>query len=72
MLRTAEIAAGLAFDLTEELGYRYPDFSEGFDTPDGQLREVCERAFVDRYSGSPYRNRARARLRAGARPHLAS
>ena len=63
VLRTAEIAAGLAFDLTEELGYRYPDFSEGFDTPDGRLREVCERAFIDRYRGSPYRNRARARLR---------
>jgi error-prone DNA polymerase len=63
VLRTAEIAAGLTFDLTEELGYRYPDFSDGFDTPDGQLRDVCERAFIDRYKGSPYRNRARARLR---------
>jgi error-prone DNA polymerase len=63
VLRTGEIAAGLTFDLTEELGYRYPDFSDGFDTPDGQLRDVCERAFRDRYAGSPYRNRARARLR---------
>ncbi|HWQ02803.1 MAG TPA: PHP domain-containing protein, partial [Gaiellaceae bacterium] len=33
-LRTAKIAAGLTFDLTEELGYRYPDFSDGFETPD--------------------------------------
>ena len=41
VLRTAEIAAGLTFDLTQELGYRYPDFSDGFETPDGQLREVC-------------------------------
>src|SRR5581483_3878147 len=63
VLRTAEIAAGLTFDLTEELGYRYPDFSDGFETPDGQLREVCSRAFEERYRRSPYRNRARARLR---------
>ena len=63
VLRTAEIAAGLTFDLTEELGYRYPDFSDGFDTPDGQLRDVCERAFAERYNRSPYRTRARARLR---------
>ena len=63
VLRTAEIAAGLTFDLTEELGYRYPDFSDGFETPDGQLREVCLKAFEDRYRGSRYRNRAKARLR---------
>jgi error-prone DNA polymerase len=61
--RSGEIAAGLGFDLTQELGYRYPDFSDGFETPDGQLREVCERAFKDRYNGSPDRNRAKARLR---------
>ena len=52
VVRTAEIAAGLTFDLTEELGYRYPDFSDGFETPDGQLRRVCEHAFVERYDGS--------------------
>src|SRR5262249_25507576 len=63
VLRTAEVAAGLTFDLTVELGYRYPDFSDGFETPDGQLRDVCERAFADRYNRSPYRTRARARLR---------
>jgi error-prone DNA polymerase len=63
VLRTADLAAGLAFDLTEELGYRYPDFSDGFETPDGQLRTVCERAFEDRYRGSPYRREAKARLR---------
>ena len=32
VLRTAEVAARLEFDLTEELGYRYPDFSDG-DVP---------------------------------------
>ena len=65
----AEIAAGLRFDLTQELGYRYPDFSDGFETPDGQLREVCERAFEDRYNGSPDRNRARGAIARRARSH---
>src|SRR6185436_13515784 len=32
VLRTAEIAARLEFDLTQGLGYRYPDFSDG-DVP---------------------------------------
>jgi error-prone DNA polymerase len=59
VLRTAELAAGLTFDLTEELGYRYPDFSDGFETPDGQLRNVCEQAFSIRY---PPRGQARQRL----------
>jgi error-prone DNA polymerase len=63
VLRTGELAATLAFDLTEELGYRYPDFSDGFDTPDGQLAQVCWRAFEDRYTRSRYRRRAAARLR---------
>jgi error-prone DNA polymerase len=63
VLRSAELAAGLTFDLTEELGYRYPDFSDGFETPDGQLRAVCVRAFDERYRGSPVRMRAAARLR---------
>ena len=64
VLRTGELAAGLTFDLTEELGYRYPDFSDGFETPDGQLRTICERALRDRYAHSRYRKRAQARLRA--------
>jgi error-prone DNA polymerase len=63
VLRTGELAAGLTFDLTEELGYRYPDFSDGFETADGQLRTVCERAFAERYAGSCYRRQAKTRLR---------
>src|SRR3954464_4559652 len=59
VLRTSELAAGLTFDLTEELGYRYPDFSDGFETPDGQLRNVCEQAFAGRY---PRNGKARQRL----------
>ena len=43
--RTAELAARLAFDLTQELGYRYPDFSDGFETPDGQLKSSASRRF---------------------------
>jgi error-prone DNA polymerase len=59
VLRAAELAPGLTFDLTEELGYRYPDFSDGFETPDGQLRNVCEQAFATRY---PRNGKARRRL----------
>jgi error-prone DNA polymerase len=63
VLRTGELAAGLTFDLTEELGYRYPDFSDGFETPEGQLRNVCEQAFLARYPNtSPFRGPARTRL----------
>ncbi|MDQ3992441.1 MAG: DNA polymerase III subunit alpha, partial [Actinomycetota bacterium] len=61
--RTAELAARLEFDLTEELGYRYPDFSEAGETADMQLARVCERAFQERYANSRYRRRAQARLR---------
>ena len=46
------------FDLTQELGYRYPDFSDGFETADGQLRIVCEQAFSER-SGETAKARQR-------------
>jgi error-prone DNA polymerase len=49
--RTSELADRLRFDLTEELGYRYPDFSDGDEPAIVQLRRVCERAFAERYSG---------------------
>ncbi len=63
--RTAELAGRLEFDLTEELGYRYPDFSDGSEPAIRRLAEVCESAFADRY---PPRDRAllgkaRSRLR---------
>ncbi|MBV8395357.1 MAG: error-prone DNA polymerase [Actinobacteria bacterium] len=58
--RTREVADRCTFDLTQELGYRYPDFSGGADPADVQLHAVCERAFAERY---PHGNRAaRARL----------
>src|SRR5215471_14004754 len=60
--RTREVAERCAFDLTQELGYRYPDFSDGPDPADAQLRRVCERAFEERYAGANG-NRAAARAR---------
>ena len=64
VLRTAELAERLEFDLTQELGYRYPDFSDRAEPAIRQLARVCEDAFSDRY---PPSNRlllgaARARL----------
>src|SRR5438034_3966383 len=61
--RTVELAERLRFDLTEELGYRYPDFS---DTPEPaivQLGHVCGRTFEERYPrGHRLRGEARTRL----------
>src|SRR5262249_58788498 len=48
--RTREVADRCTFDLTQELGYRYPDFSDGPDPADAQLRAVCERAFDEPYA----------------------
>jgi error-prone DNA polymerase len=50
--RTLELAERLEFDLTQELGYRYPDFSDGPDPADVQLARVCNRAFEERYGGT--------------------
>ena len=62
--RTVEIAERLEFDLTQELGYRYPDFSDGAEPAIRQLAEICNDAFADRYSPSDkvLLERARARL----------
>ena len=46
VLRTAELAERLEFDLTAELGYRYPDFSDGEEPAIKQLAQVCEDAFA--------------------------
>jgi error-prone DNA polymerase len=61
--RTGELAERLAFDLTEELGYRYPDFSGGDEPAVAQLRRVCERAFAERYSTGGGSSLARVRSR---------
>jgi error-prone DNA polymerase len=63
-LRTREVADRCVFDLTQELGYRYPDFSDGADPADVQLRAICDRAFAERYQATSAIGRAaRARLR---------
>src|SRR5262249_58253898 len=63
VLRTNELAQRLEFDLTEELGYRYPDFSDGEEPAIVQLRRVCEAAFAERYSGlNGHKRRVRRRL----------
>jgi error-prone DNA polymerase len=62
-LRTRELASRLEFDLTEELGYRYPDFSDGEEPAIVQLRRVCEKAFAERYGGlNGHKRRVRRRL----------
>jgi error-prone DNA polymerase len=67
-LRTREIADRCQFDLTQELGYRYPDFSDRVDPADVQLRQICDIAFNDRYlrlgsaAANGHKKRARQRL----------
>ena len=62
-LRTREVADRCRFDLTQELGYRYPDFSDGPDPADVQLREICDRAFAERYAdANGHKRSARERL----------
>ena len=61
--RTGELAARLEFDLTEDLGYRYPDFSDTGEPAIRQLARVCDRAFAERYGdANGHKRRARARL----------
>jgi len=61
--RTVELAERLCFDLTEELGYRYPDFSDSPEPAIVQLAHVCNRTFEERYpQGHRLRHQARARL----------
>jgi error-prone DNA polymerase len=61
--RTVELAERLRFDLTEELGYRYPDFSDSPEPAIVQLANVCNRAFEERYPPSNRQLQSRARER---------
>ncbi len=65
VLRTGEVAERLEFDLTAELGYRYPDFSDGEEPAIRKLAQVCDAAFADRYppSNKLLLGEARRRLR---------
>jgi error-prone DNA polymerase len=61
--RTVELAERLEFDLTQELGYRYPDFSDRDEPAIAELARVCNRAFEIRYSGTNgLKRKARVRL----------
>jgi error-prone DNA polymerase len=61
--RAGRLAERLEFDLTEDLGYRYPDFSENGEPAIAQLKRVCDRAFADRYaSANGHKRKARERL----------
>src|ERR671936_1192712 len=61
--QTVELAERLQFDITEELGYRYPDFSDSPEPAIVQLANVCNRAFEQRYPrANKLRRAARARL----------
>jgi error-prone DNA polymerase len=61
--RAGRLAARLEFDLTEDLGYRYPDFSDTGEPAIQQLRRVCDRAFAERYDGANgHKRQARQRL----------
>ena len=50
--RSAEVADRLEFDLTQELGYSYPDFSDGEEPAITQLAHICHHALGERYAGS--------------------
>ena len=67
--RTAELAQRLEFDLTAELGYRYPDFAGGLEPAIRQLAQVCEAAFDERYNRRSCSEQLR-RLRRRARNRL--
>ncbi len=67
--RTVEIADRLQFDLTKELGYRYPDFSDKVEPAIRQLAEICNDAFADRYP--PRRKALLAQARARLESELA-
>src|SRR3990172_5389551 len=62
--RSAMLAERLEFDLTEELGYRYPDFSDGDEPAIRELAATCEQAFRELYEipcGSEPQGRSQAR-----------
>src|SRR6059058_1058639 len=62
-LRTRELADRCEFDLTHELGYRYPDFSDQVDPADVQLRQLCDARFAERYAkANGHKRKARERL----------
>ena len=66
--RTGILAERLAFDLTEELGYRYPDFS---DHTDPAIRQLQRSATTRSVSGTAQVTRSQAKARARLESELA-
>jgi error-prone DNA polymerase len=61
VIESERLADSLRFDLTSDLGYRYPGAEDG--TADRRLAEVCHACFESRYPvGSKLRSEAAARL----------
>jgi error-prone DNA polymerase len=58
----AEVAARCRFDLTCDLGYRYPDFSDSGEPAQVVLARLCRDELERRYAGSRLLREARARL----------
>ncbi|HEU5207416.1 MAG TPA: error-prone DNA polymerase [Gaiellaceae bacterium] len=65
--RSTVLAERLEFDLTEELGYRYPDFSDKAEPAIKQLAAICTAALTERY-----RDPCNAQLQGLARARLES
>jgi error-prone DNA polymerase len=61
---TLRLAERLDFDLTRDLGYRFPDFRSGHpgETADGALARICAHALGARYPNASRRAEARVRL----------
>jgi error-prone DNA polymerase len=57
---TLRLAERLEFDLSRELGYRYP--REGEPGVDRGLAEICRALLAERYAGSSHRRKAEVQL----------
>ena len=60
LAETVRLAERLRFDLTQDLGYRYP--GAGDPAADPELAGTCWAALAERYAGSPQRREAEGRL----------
>ena len=68
--RSVDLAERLQFDLTQELGYSYPDFSDGEEPAISQLGRICHTALDERYSPSDTASQGSKGLRPEARRRL--
>ncbi len=56
------VADRCRFDLTQDLGYAYPDFSDTGEPAQAALTRICRAELECRYRGSPHWHEAHARL----------